>query len=134
MLFDNGVLTCEITGGEILSIQTPMRFLTMCVKVQKVAVLTNGTLMRKESLKLLKTYKQKIIVGISLDSVNSEVHDSFRGRKGSFAQTCKTIKLLSDHGIFVRVAMSVFEKTCGKSTIWPKRFGILGEGVLLQLG
>lgn len=41
--------------------------------------------MRKESLELLKTYKQKIIVGISLDSVNSEVHDSFRGRKGSFA-------------------------------------------------
>ncbi|MCY8282376.1 hypothetical protein MOC06_25525, partial [Bacillus inaquosorum] len=29
---------------------------------------------------------QKMIVGISLDSVNSEVHDSFRGRKGSFAQ------------------------------------------------
>ncbi|TAI19362.1 radical SAM protein, partial [Bacillus velezensis] len=111
MLFDNGVLTCEITGGEIFVHPNANEILDyVCKKFKKVAVLTNGTLMRKESLELLKTYKQKIIVGISLDSVNSEVHDSFRGRKGSFAQTCKTIKLLSDHGIFVRVAMSVFEK------------------------
>ncbi|MCY8512998.1 subtilosin maturase AlbA [Bacillus atrophaeus] len=111
MLYEKGVLTCEITGGEIFVHPNANELLEYVLKkFKKVAVLTNGTLMRKESLEILKAYKQKIIVGISLDSVHSEVHDSFRGRKGSFAQTCKTIKLLSDHGIFVRVAMSVFEK------------------------
>lgn len=90
MLFDNGVLTCEITGGEIFVHPNANEILDyVCKKFKKVAVLTNGTLMRKESLELLKTYKQKIIVGISLDSVNSEVHDSFRGEKALLPKLVK---------------------------------------------
>lgn len=60
MLFDNGVLTCEITGGEIFVHPNANEILDyVCKKFKKVAVLTNGTLMRKESLELLKAYKQK---------------------------------------------------------------------------
>ncbi|PWZ65016.1 bacteriocin biosynthesis protein AlbA, partial [Staphylococcus pseudintermedius] len=44
-----------------------------------------------------------------LDSVNPEKHDNFRGKKNSFNQTCKTIKKLSENGLFVRVGMSIYE-------------------------
>ncbi|AKP46488.1 MULTISPECIES: subtilosin maturase AlbA [Bacillus] len=110
MLYKNGVLTCEITGGEVFVHPKANEILAYALnKFKKVAILTNGTLLRKESADLLIKYKHKIIVGISLDSVRPEVHNRFRGKKHAFEQTCKTIKLLSDNGIFVRVAMSVFE-------------------------
>lgn len=108
-LYEKGVLTCEITGGEVFVHPHANEILLYALnKFKKVAILTNGTLLKKDSLDILVQHKNKIIVGISLDSVQPEVHDRFRGKQDAFQQTCRSIKLLSDHGIFVRVAMSVF--------------------------
>lgn len=50
MLFDNGVLTFEITGGEIFVHPNANEILDyVCKKFKKVAVLTNGTLCEKRA-------------------------------------------------------------------------------------
>ena len=58
---------------------------------------------------MLTKYKDKIIVGISLDSVNPESHNEFRQHPRAHQLTCKNIKRLADRGIFVRVGMSIYE-------------------------
>ena len=109
-MYENGVLTCEITGGELFVHPNAKEILEFALKkFKKIGILTNGTLLKPDILDLLIEYKSKIVMGISLDSVNSEKHDKFRGKKNAFNQTCKTIKKLSENGIFVRVGMSIYE-------------------------
>lgn len=58
MLFDNGVLICEIMGGEIfVYLNVNEIFDYVCKKFKKVVVLMNGIFMWKESLEFLKVYK-----------------------------------------------------------------------------
>lgn len=82
-----------------LYIQTQRNIRICTQKSSKVGILTNGTLLKPDILDLLIKYKKKIVIGISLDSVNPEKHDNFRGKKNSFNQTCKTIKKLSENGL-----------------------------------
>ncbi|UXR69510.1 radical SAM protein [Staphylococcus sp. IVB6246] len=82
MMYENGVLTCEITGGEVFVHSNAKEILEFALKkFKKVGILTNGTLLKKDILELLINYKEKIVIGISLDSINSEKHDNFRGKK-----------------------------------------------------
>ncbi|MGS3970862.1 radical SAM protein [Staphylococcus pseudintermedius] len=109
-MYENRILTCEITGGEVFVHPNAKEILEFALKkFKKVGILTNGTLLKPDILDLLIKYKKKIVIGISLDSVNPEKHDNFRGKKNSFNQTCKTIKKLSENGLFVRVGMSIYE-------------------------
>lgn len=109
-MYENGVLTCEITGGELFVHPNAKEILEFALKkFKKVGILTNGMLLKQDILDLLIKYRSKIVMGISLDSVNAEKHDEFRGKRNAFNQTCKTIKKLSESGIFVRVGMSIYE-------------------------
>lgn len=108
-LVSKGVLNCELTGGEIFFHPECMKMLEYALdKFYMVGILTNGTLLKEEHVQLLKKYKDKILVNVSLDSARPQVHDNFRGVEGAFKNACKGIKLLSDNGIFVRVAMAIF--------------------------
>ena len=66
----------------------------------RIALSTNGTLITKEiASKLVEvgfTY-----IGVSLDSINSEFHDKFRGVEGAFAKTILGIRNAIDAGLDV---------------------------------
>ncbi|MFO3693554.1 radical SAM protein [Staphylococcus felis] len=126
-MYENGILTCEITGGEVFVHPNAKEILEFALnKFKKVGILTNGTLLKQDILDLLIKYKKKIVVGISLDSICAEKHDSFRGKKSAFHQTCRTINKLSENGLFVRVGMSIYEDNMWEIDDMAKLVRVLG--------
>lgn len=107
----SNVLSIEITGGEVFMNKDAEKILELAFnEFSRVALLTNGTILKKSSLTLLEKNKDKLVMSISLDSVREELHDKFRGMRGSFRSTCKNIKRLTEAGIHVRVASSIFDE------------------------
>lgn len=107
-LVENNVVNVEITGGEIFMHPQVFDILKLCYKkFATVGVLTNGTVMTDEVLNLIEAHKDRTIVNISIDSVDSATHDDFRGMKGAWDASCNTVKRLSERGIKVRVASSI---------------------------
>ncbi len=56
-------------------------------------------------MQIMKQYKGKLSVGLSLFSSEEDYHDYFTGVRGSFERTVRAISLLTENGIHVRVAM-----------------------------
>lgn len=75
-------------------------------KRPKVSLSSNGTLLSKEYAKRLKDLGFAY-VGVSLDSVKPDVHDSFRGYKGAFSLTLKGIRNAIDEGLDVGIRTTV---------------------------
>lgn len=111
ILKKNHVLNLELTGGEIFVNPEAYEILDLALKqFAMVAILTNGTILSDKVLDLLAKYKDKIIINVSIDSSIPEVHDKFRGMKGAFEKSCRNIKRMTDSGITVRVASSIFKE------------------------
>lgn len=72
----------------------------------KLVLSTNGTLITKEVAKRLKDLGFYYI-GVSLDSINEDFHDAFRGVKGSFAAALAGIKNAVDVGLDVGLRFTV---------------------------
>lgn len=107
----NHVLNLELTGGELFVNPDAYKILELAFKrFSTVAILTNGTIMNDEILELLARNKEKTAINVSLDSVRPEVHDAFRGMKGAFARTCNNIRKMTDAGLNVRIASSIFKE------------------------
>lgn len=107
----NHVLNLELTGGEIFVHPQAYEILKLALKqFATVAILTNGTVLSEKVLELLKTYKDKIVLNISIDSTNPSIHDEFRGMKGAFEATCKNVKRMTEAGLRVRIASSIFRE------------------------
>jgi radical SAM protein with 4Fe4S-binding SPASM domain len=66
----------------------------------KIALSTNGTLITREAASKLADSGFSYI-GVSLDSINSEFHDEFRGVKGAFAMAIAGIRNALDAGLDV---------------------------------
>lgn len=75
----------------------------------KLVISTNGTLISKEVAKRLKDLGF-YYVGISLDSVDEEYHDYFRGVKGAFASALLGIKNAVNAGLDVGLRFTVTAK------------------------
>ena len=113
-LVANNVINVEITGGEIFMHPRVTDILKLCYqKFAMVGVLTNGTVMTGEVLELIEAHKDRTVVNVSIDSVDPDTHDNFRGMKGAWQASCNTIKLLSSRGIKVRMASSI-----SKDNMW----------------
>lgn len=111
LLRAKGVIGIELTGGEITIYPNFKKIFCKAVEMfNTVGLLTNGTMINDELAELFGQYKDKLIISISLDGPNGEIHDKFRGVKGAFNRTCQGIRKLAAQGIMVRVAMSVFEE------------------------
>ena len=107
----NHVLNLELTGGELFVNPEAYEILELALKqFAMVAILTNGTILSDKVLTLLSKYKEKIIINVSIDSADPEVHDKFRGMKGAFEKSCTNIKRMAEAGITVRVASSIFNE------------------------
>lgn len=113
-LVENNVVNIEITGGEIFMHPRILDILKVCYKnFAMVGVLTNGTVMTDEVLELITEHKDRTVVNISIDSIDSEIHDDFRGMKGAWKASCNTIERLAKRGVKVRMASSI-----SKDNMW----------------
>lgn len=107
----NMVINVEFTGGELFVNPDIYEILKLAYqKFTIIGILTNGTILREDILQLLAVNKDRTVVNVSIDSVNSEVHDKFRGMTGAFHKTCKNIQRMTENGITVRVASSIFKE------------------------
>ncbi|MEK4514823.1 radical SAM protein [Paenibacillus sp. FSL H8-0122] len=110
-LRDHGVISVELTGGEISIHPHFYKIVELAAKMfDIVGLLTNGTKITQKLLSTLEPYKHKIVFSVSLDGPTAEVHEELRRVEGSFQKTCNGIRAISEAGFFVRAAMSVYNK------------------------
>lgn len=106
-----GTLVAELTGGEPLLHPDFDEILAFASeKFEIVSVITNGLLLDEKKVSLihdLSRHGARILVSLTLNSYESNYHDSFAGVEGSFQQTLKAIRLLSAASVPVRVSMNV---------------------------
>jgi len=107
-LIQNGLRSVELTGGEPLLHPQFKAILDFCVKqLDRVALLTNGTLIDEETAKQLWLHKETVLVQVDLDGSAPNLHDALRGVPGAFERTKHAIELLAEHDVSTRVAMNV---------------------------
>ena len=100
----SGVSLVVLSGGEPLT-NPNLRTLIERIRKQKMAVSidSNGVLLDEDNVQSLK-HLGVSSVELSLDSVNAEAHDRFRGLDGAFKKTLDALELCSKAGIFTTVA------------------------------
>jgi len=110
-LESNMVVNVEFTGGELFV--NPEIYEILKLAYQKftiIGILTNGVSLREDALDLLVRNKDRTVVNVSIDSTDSNTHDQFRGVPGSFEKTCANIRKMTQRGITVRMASSIFKE------------------------
>ncbi|MCE4625895.1 MAG: radical SAM protein [Desulfurococcales archaeon] len=92
-IVDHGIPLVVFTGGEPLISEKFWRALEFFHSVgkPKTSVSTNGTLITPETALRLKELGVSY-VGVSLDSLDEELHDKFRGVKGSWKAAVRGMK------------------------------------------
>lgn len=98
-----GALHFLLTGGEPLLSNNFLRIAEYIKKRGRLCTFaTGGGLLDKQMVSSLKA-RSIDLVEVSIDSINSKEHDSFRGKKGAFDKGMKGIKLLKKAGIKVMI-------------------------------
>ncbi|HEC77098.1 MAG TPA: radical SAM protein [Thermoplasmatales archaeon] len=107
-IFDRaGVTIIAFSGGEPLVRPDIMELARYAAdKGIYVAMATNGTLITKKKAKEMKDAGVQF-VQISLDGIDAETHDEFRGVKGAFDKTVQGIKNSVAEGFFVEISTTV---------------------------
>ena len=105
---DGGIFQCIISGGEPLLLGDRL-FDIMDILHEdgtSFVVITNGFLLTPEKVKRFSKYRFYWFQ-ISLDGVNAEIHDAFRGVKGSWERAVKGAIEISNAGIPLVIAHTV---------------------------
>lgn len=130
-----GVRRFYITGGEPFiknDIFEIIRYITK-VKKRELVILTNATLFDDNKIsELKKVMGPKLVLQVSLEGPNAEIHDKLRG-KGSFDKAVKGIKRLVDIGIIpiVSTAISKYnENEIIRTSRYLRKLGIKEHNVL----
>ena len=98
-------------GGEPLVLRDLWRVLEHCKqRGVHVTLATNGTLLTLEMCERLKEANVKYIE-VSIDSINAEEHDAFRGMKGAWARSLQGIKNSVAAGIRTGMAFCFTRET-----------------------
>ncbi|MCH9739461.1 MAG: radical SAM protein [Epsilonproteobacteria bacterium] len=92
----NGVKFLIFSGGEPLTRKDIFEIAQRCREIGIVTYLsTNGLYVKKSNAEnILDTFNY---IGISIDG-SEEVHDAFRGLKGSFKESMRAVDLLNSYG------------------------------------
>lgn len=100
-----GVLQVNFTGGEPFCREDFLGILNRAVSLGlQVAVITNATLLRDETLKVIKCLGVEL--GVSLDGASEATNDVIRGH-GSFRQTIETLSRCRKIGIPTKLYVTV---------------------------
>jgi len=109
-----GLAHIKLTGGEPLLHPEIKKCLEIADrKGVKILLETNGVLLEEEIVSLMSDISL-MEMSVSLDGVDAETHDEFRGVKGAFQKTVHGIELLSDHGIYPQVITSLTRRNMGQ--------------------
>jgi len=95
-----GIFEWDLQGGELLS-RPELLFDTLkAMKTERfyVYLTTNGWYMTEKIAKTLADLGVNR-VSVSIDSMDSETHDRFRGRKGSWERAIKALEMVQNVGI-----------------------------------
>lgn len=99
-----------LTGGEPLLRKDIFTLSSYAAQKGMMVLLgTNASLITDDVAEELKVNGFSGI-GISLDSVHPEVHDSIRGMNGSWKKTVEGIKACKRHGLEIQIQTTVFKK------------------------
>ena len=99
-----GVSLVVLSGGEPLTNPNLGRLIERIRKHgMTVSIDSNGVLLDRATVNYLKGLGVSSIE-LSLDSVDAEAHDRFRGLNGAFERTLQAVELCSEAGIFTTVA------------------------------
>lgn len=130
-----GVKRFYITGGEPFikeGIFDLIKYITK-TKRRELIVLTNGTLFDDKKIAALKKFMgPKLILQVSLEGPNAEIHDKLRG-KGSFDKAVEGIKKLVSIGITPVISTAISklnEKEIGKTSKFLSTLGIQEHNIL----
>ncbi|MEQ7172876.1 radical SAM/SPASM domain-containing protein [Enterococcus innesii] len=112
-LIDNakgqGCYIFQITGGEPLIRKDIEEIIDYIGRNGfKITIFTNLTFLPKRIVALLSKYSIKIVT--SIDFIDPQKHDAFRGKTGALNTTIKNIKKLKNESIEVRVNMMIDNK------------------------
>lgn len=98
-----------LTGGEPLARRDVETIASYGTRLELAMVVgTNGTLLTKQRVKSLKQ-SGVLGVGISLDSLDPDFHDSFRGKTGCWSKTINGIENCRKLGLDFQIHFSVSE-------------------------
>lgn len=111
---DFGVTSLAFSGGEPLMRKDFFEVATRAVETGLyVSLATNGTLLTKERVKLLKKIGLNY-VEVSLDGANAKTHDAFRGKTGSFDQALTGLKNCVKEDICTCLAVTANKNNLGE--------------------
>ena len=105
---DGGIFQCIISGGEPLLLGDKLFDIMDILHDDGTSfvVISNALLLTKEKVKRFAKYRY-FWFQISIDGSTAEIHDNFRGVKGSFDRACNGALEISDAGIPLVIAHTV---------------------------
>lgn len=109
-----GVSNLTLSGGEPLLHPDLYEIVEHARKTpMTVTIFTNGTLVTEEAIHKFKQARVNRFL-LSIDSVDENIHDTFRGKKGALEQTLHAVELLREAGfpLIPSIAVSQFNKEC----------------------
>ena len=103
-----GIFQCVISGGEPLLLGDDLFDIMNILHDDgsSFLVISNGLLMTPDKVKKFTKYRYKWFQ-ISIDGADSQTHDSFRQRQGSWEAAIKAVFMLVNSGIPVMIAHTV---------------------------
>jgi radical SAM protein with 4Fe4S-binding SPASM domain len=102
----------NFTGGEVFLYQDLFDILAYARRKNfKVALMTNGTLVTPGIVKRLKKIGH-MEIQVSIDGTTAEIHDLFRGVKGSFKKSMRALKMLKEAGFSMDINFVAHKKNC----------------------
>ena len=105
---DGGIFQCIISGGEPLLLGDKLFDIMDILHDDGTSfvVISNALLLTKEKVQRFTKYRF-FWFQISIDGSTAEIHDNFRGLKGSFEKACNGALEISDAGIPLVIAHTV---------------------------
>lgn len=105
---NNGIFRIDFTGGELFVRKDIKEILKYSAeKLMITNIFTNGFCLTKDMCDFLSELGNIKIVFVSLDDIDPEKHDAFRGMAGSYARVIEGISYLKSLGIRVVVNITL---------------------------
>jgi len=132
-----------LSGGEPFLHPQIVEILGMLKKsnIENVLITSNGSCITKEILeKIEKIGIKKMCIQISLDSVNKETHDKFRGFEGAYDKALKALKLIKTFiGLMASIRATLTHSTLkevGEIVDLSRKLGVdrVGIGTVIPVG
>jgi len=127
---DCGVMAFHFTGGEPLLRDDLLDVITAFQPRENlISIQTNGWFVTDDFLKEYKSIGGDILC-VSVDSVTSYFHDSFRHKEGSWDKAVSALKMASTHGLRTLLAATVTHQSMNDGgleglTVFSKSLGAI---------